>query len=69
MTESTGAPTYVVHLIDDPSGTRTDATFERAGDAVRLRSVVYGHAVELPNPLPRFPYNLAKAEAEKALLG
>lgn len=31
--------------------------------------MVYGHAVELPNPLPRFPYNLAKAEAEKALLG
>ena len=46
-----------------------DATFERAGAAVRLRSVTYGHAIELPNPLPRFPYNLAKSEAEKALPG
>ena len=36
---------------------------------VRLRSVTYGHAVELPNPLPRFPYSLATSEAEKALLG
>ena len=69
MTESTGAPTTVVHLTDDPSDVRMDATFERAGAAVRLKSVVYSHAVELGNPLPRFPYNLAKSEAEKALLG
>ena len=49
VTESSAAPTTVVHLIDDPSGTRMDATFERTGDAVRLRSVAYSHAVELPN--------------------
>ena len=69
VTESSGAPTTVVHLVDDPSRTTMDATFERAGAAVRLKSVTYGHAVEVPNPLPNFPYNLAKSEAEKALLG
>ena len=69
MTESSGVPTTVVHIIDESSGTTMDATFERAGAAVRLRSVTYGHAMELPNPLPKFPYNLAKSEAEKALPG
>ena len=69
MTESSGAPTTVIRIIDDTSGTTMDATFERAGAAVRLRSVAYGHTIELPNPLPRFPYNLAASEAEKALRG
>ena len=65
--ESSAAPTTVVHLIADPSSTRMDATFERTGNAVRLRSVACSHAVELPKPLLTFPYHLA--EAEKALLG
>jgi len=69
VTESAGVSTTVVKIVDDSSRTTMDATFERVGTAVRLRSVTYGHAVELPNPLPRFPYSLATSEAEKALLG
>ena len=69
VTESTSAPTDVVKIIDDPSGVAMTATFERVGDAVRLKTVTYSHPVELPSTLPHFPYDLAKSEAEKALLG
>ncbi len=60
--------THVVHLIDDGTGVRTDATYQRAGDAVLLKSITFSHADEVtPARLTHFPWAFAKAEAETAL--
>jgi hypothetical protein len=60
--------THVVHLIDDRTGVRTDATYQRVGEVVLLKSITFAHADEVTSAhLLKFPWSFAKAEAESAL--
>jgi len=59
---------HVVQLIDDDTGVHTDATYQRVGEAVLLKSITFSHADGVTaTHLAKFPFAFAKAEAERAL--